>query len=125
MREKSEWEKIKAQLNRASRKDTEVVKFNIGGTHFTEVTIATLNHDKKSFLSKMFSSGDNFKPLVQDDGRIFIDRDGEAFMHVIDDLRNGKTMLPEFHGNRDRRNFFKELNYWAIETTHDAPEERY
>ena len=46
-------------------------------------------------------------------------------MHVIDYLRNGKTMLPEFHGNRDRRNFFKELNYWAIETTHDAPEERY
>ena len=64
MREKTEWEKIKAQLNRASRKDTEVVKFNIGGTHFTEVTIATLNNDKKSFLSKMFSSGDNFKPLV-------------------------------------------------------------
>ena len=102
-----------------------MVKFNIGGTPFTEVTIATLNNDKKSFLSKMFSSGDNFKPLVEDDGRIFIDRDGEAFMHVIDYLRNGKTMLPEFHGNRDRRNFFKELNYWAIETTHDAPEERY
>ena len=75
----------------------------------------------------MFMSGDNYKPLVQEDGRIFIDRDGESFMHIINYLRDGKKTLPEFRGMRERKLFFRELDYWQIQTTHyvDAPAERY
>ena len=112
MKEKQDWNKAKEQLNRASRTDTEVVKFNISGTHEAQVMIATLNQEKNSFLGKMFMSGENFKPLIQEDGRIFIDRDGESFMHVINYLRDGKKTLPEFRGMRERKMFFKELSYW-------------
>ena len=89
--------------------------------------IANITKDKKSFLAKMFVNGDSYKPLVQEDGRIFIDRDGESFLHVIDYLRNGKKNLPEFRGMRERKLLFRELDYWQIPTIHyvDAPAERY
>lgn len=129
MKDKSAWDKAKEQLNRASRPDTELAKFNIGGTHEAQVMIATLNNEKDSFLGKMFMSGDQYKPLVQEDGRIFIDRDGESFMHIINYLRDGKKTLPEFRGMRERKLFFRELDYWQIKAhpTHfvDAPAERY
>lgn len=127
MKEKTNWDKAKDQLNKASRPDTEVVKFNISGTHEAQVMIATLNAEKESFLGKMFMSGDQYKPLIQEDGRIFIDRDGESFMHIINYLRDNKKTLPEFRGMRERKMFFRELDYWQIKTTHfvDAPAERY
>lgn len=127
LKEKKEWDEAKKQLNRASRDGEEVVKLNISGTHEAQIQVSTLNFDKDSFLGKMFSTGDQYKPLVQEDGRIFIDRDGEAFCHVIDYLRNYKKRLPEFRGMRERKMFFRELDYWRIETVHkvDAPAERY
>lgn len=83
--------------------------------------------DQKSFLAKMFSANDQFKPMVQEDGKIFLDRNGEVFQHVIDYLRDGKKELPEFRNMRERKQFFKELEFWHIETRHfvDAPAERF
>jgi hypothetical protein len=105
------------------------VKLNIGGTHDAQIMIATLNAEKDSFLGKMFMSGDQYKPLVQEDGRIFMDRDGEAFLAVVNYLRDTKKTLPEFRGMRERRMFFKELDYWQIKPNPahhvDAPAERY
>lgn len=129
LKEKQTWETAKKQLTKASRPDTEVVKLNIGGTHDAQIMIATLNAEKDSFLGKMFMSGDQYKPLVQEDGRIFMDRDGEAFLAVVNYLRDVKKTLPEFRGMRERRMFFKELDYWQIKANPahhvDAPAERY
>ena len=56
-----------------------------------------------------------------------MDRDGEAFSHLVEYLRNGKKSEPEFRTMRERKMFFKELQFWKIETKHfvDAAAERY
>jgi hypothetical protein len=43
-------------------------------------------------------------------GRVFIDRDGEAFCQVIQFLRNGK--IPIFDSKIKENAFIDELEYW-------------
>jgi hypothetical protein len=45
-------------------------------------------------------------------GRLFIDRQGEAFVNLINYMRNGK--YPVFKDKNEEINFFEELNYWQI-----------
>lgn len=45
-------------------------------------------------------------------GRIFIDRQGDAFINVINYLRNGK--YPNFKDKNEEINFFEELQFWQI-----------
>ena len=69
---------------------------------------------------------DMFKPLIKEDGSLFLDRDGESFCHLVEYLRNAKKTEPEFRSLRERKLFFKELEFWKIEPRHfvDKPAER-
>jgi hypothetical protein len=64
---------------------------------------------KDSTLAAMFSGRHK---LSEHNGRIFIDRDGEIFVTVINYLRNGK--LPIFDSKLKEHAFYEELDYWQI-----------
>lgn len=79
------------------------------------VSRQVLTSDKDSFLTKMFNSGDEIKPLMVDDEkekdkkRVFIDRNGHSFQQMINYLQNFKSILPEFESIPERKGFFEEL----------------
>jgi hypothetical protein len=50
--------------------------------------------------------------LPKHNGRVFIDRDGTAFIGMINYLRNGK--FPIFKEKNDELNFMEELEFWQI-----------
>jgi hypothetical protein len=50
--------------------------------------------------------------IPKHNGRLFIDRQGEAFINMINYLRNGK--YPVFRDKNEEINFFEELNFWQI-----------
>lgn len=50
--------------------------------------------------------------IPKHNNRIFIDRDGLAFFHMIGYLRTGK--FPMFKDKNDEINFFEELEFWQI-----------
>lgn len=62
-----------------------IVKLNVGGILY-ETTIETLTK-YDSFLSFMFSG--KFDLNINNDGYIFIDRDGDIFSHILTFLRSG------------------------------------
>lgn len=50
--------------------------------------------------------------IPKHNGRLFIDRQGEAFINMINYLRNGK--YPVFRDKSDEINFFEEITFWQI-----------
>eukprot|EP01022_Parablepharisma_sp_SALTPOND_P004910 TRINITY_DN121260_c0_g1_i1.p2 TRINITY_DN121260_c0_g1~~TRINITY_DN121260_c0_g1_i1.p2 ORF type:complete len:520 (+),score=32.50 TRINITY_DN121260_c0_g1_i1:1891-3450(+) len=87
----------------------EIVELNIGGTHKLVSTKATLCKAQGSALAAMFSGKHKLKTHK---GRVFIDRDGEAFCMVLSYLRNNK--LPLFANKAQENLFYEELDYWQI-----------
>ena len=88
-------------------KDFDIFDLDIGGTHKISTTRNTLTKVKwiknnfvyikfaNSALSVMFSGRHE---IQTHNGRIFIDRQGDAFINVINYLRNGK--YPNFNFGR-------------------------
>lgn len=62
-----------------------------------------------SALSAMFSGRHD---IQKHNERMFIDRQGDAFISMINYLRNGK--YPVFRDKNEEINFFEELNFWQI-----------
>ena len=50
--------------------------------------------------------------IQKHNGRLFIDRQGESFINMINYLRNGK--YPIFKDKNEEINFYEELNFWQI-----------
>jgi nitrate/nitrite-specific signal transduction histidine kinase len=63
------------------------VKLDVGGVHFT-TSVTTLMTEPDSMLAAMFSGRHELEK--DDDGRVFIDRDGELFKYVLQFLRDGE-----------------------------------
>lgn len=85
----------------------EIIDLEIGGTHFITTTKSTLTKFKKSVLAAMF----NGKHEIQyHKGRVFLDRDGQAFSSVISYLRTGK--IPAFENAIDEQKFRDEMHYY-------------
>jgi len=61
---------------------------DVGGVFFT-TTLSTLNSEPDSMLSAMFSG--RYPIEMDEDMRIFIDRDGRYFQHILNWLRNKKV----------------------------------
>ena len=77
--EKKEWEATKEKLLAVSNPEDKLIKLDAGGIDIT-CNLGLLTREKDSFLGKMFASGDQYKPMIQEEsGKIFIDRDGEIF----------------------------------------------
>lgn len=82
---------------------------DIGGVSKISTVRSTLTKYSNSALSLMFSG--RFKlPTIR--GRIFIDRNGLAFSHVVNYLRTGK--FPLFNDRVEEASFFNELDFWKI-----------
>lgn len=64
------------------------VKLNVGGSKF-ETTLSTLTRYPESMLGTMFSGRDGISVPVDDDGYVFIDRDGTHFRSILNFLRSG------------------------------------
>eukprot|EP00826_Nyctotherus_ovalis_P048143 TRINITY_DN5637_c0_g2_i7.p1 TRINITY_DN5637_c0_g2~~TRINITY_DN5637_c0_g2_i7.p1 ORF type:complete len:362 (-),score=82.97 TRINITY_DN5637_c0_g2_i7:48-1133(-) len=106
-REKKVIERNERRLKPIS--STEIIEMNIGGTHMIATTKETLCKDSNSVLATMFNGKHKLKIL---EGRVFIDRDGDAFCMLLSYLRNNK--LPLFESKAQENIFYEELNYWGV-----------
>ena len=64
----------------------DIIDLDIGGTNLITTSKRTLMKFEGSTLEAMFSGRHD---LPRHNGRIFIDRDGQAFVDMISYLRNG------------------------------------
>ncbi len=65
----------------------EIVRLNVGGRHFT-TTRTTLTSFTYSVIGRMFSKPN--PTMLDEEGRYFIDRDGDAFVPVLEYLRSNR-----------------------------------
>ena len=68
----------------------DIIQLNVGGVQYT-TTRFTLCRFPDS-MGAMFSGRHDCK--VDDSGRVFIDRDGSMFKHILNFLRSGRLLLP-------------------------------
>jgi len=59
----------------------------------------------------MFNGMHDLKKI---DDKVFLDRDGRSFLHLVNYLRNDRTVFPEYMDKNDEIMFFKELDFWKI-----------
>lgn len=86
-----------------------IIEFNIGGSTHITTSRSTLIKYPDSVLAQLFS-GKLQLPYYQ--GKVFIDRDGEAFSNVISFLRTGR--MPIFKSLDAENAFLAEADYWNI-----------
>ena len=95
----------------AGNLDSEVVALNVGGTAHLMTERDVLRLCPESTLAKMFSGMHELKKI---DGEVFLDRDGTTFQHLVNYLRNDRTVLPEFSDKNDEIMFYKEADFWKV-----------
>ena len=106
-KEKNELKHLFKLYNGVSEND--ILELNIGGTHEITTTRATLTKYKNSALA-VFFSGQSPPPMLGD--KIFIDREGEQFINLVNFLRTGK--FPIMKSKEEENKFKDELNFWKI-----------
>ena len=83
-----------AELNKLQN---EIINLNIGGHKFT-TSLQTLQSEPSSMLGAMFSGR---HPIIkQDDGSIFIDRDGRHFHMILNYLRGNISSVEQLSYDR-------------------------
>lgn len=69
----------------------EIIDFNVGGICYS-TTLTTLKQVPDNLLLKLAQNSiDNKISVTKKKGKIFIDRDGEMFKHILNYLRNPET----------------------------------
>ena len=105
---KAKFAETKAVVEGALNKFKGRVKLNVGGVKY-ETTLTTLTADgDDSVLGSMFSGRHELHP--DEDGEVFIDRDGKHFGHILNVLRDSSVTVP----TKDRVAFQAELAYHGI-----------
>jgi len=120
--ERQNWECHKDVIKDMVNLDSEVVSLNVGGTHHLKTERDVLRLCKGSLLEEMFNGMHTLKVI---DNEYFLDRDGTTFLHLLNFLRNSREVLPEFTDHNDEIHFYKELQYWRIETKYGMTVEQY
>lgn len=90
-------------------KKGDLVKLNVGGKIF-QTTWDTLTKECNSMLSAMFAG--QFPIQLDENGCVFIDRDGKHFKKVLNFLRNGSLELP--NERSQCHDLLKEAEYYQI-----------
>jgi len=85
------------------------IKLDVGGYKFS-TTLTTLTADPDCMLAAMFSG--RFIVEKNEDGCVFIDRDGQYFHHILNWLRNGT--LPPIENHLEREYLLVESKYYQI-----------
>lgn len=99
-RDRAEVAKLKEVVELNLERFKHVVKLNVGGAKF-ETTLSTLQRYPSSMLGTMFSGRDGIDVPVDDDGYVFIDRDGTHFRTILNFLRTGRVRMPVNKAARD------------------------
>jgi hypothetical protein len=114
---KEQHDQVRVQLTSAKQ-----VKLDVGGYKFS-TTLTTLTADPDSMLAAMFSG--RFPVEKNEEGCVFIDRDGSYFHHILNWLRNG--YLPPI--DEERECLLIEARYYQISSLVDCllvpPQEKY
>jgi len=85
------------------------VRLDVGGYKYS-TTLTTLTADPNSMLAAMFSG--RFPVEKNEEGCVFIDRDGRYFHHILNWLRNGA--LPPFDSTSEQESLLMEAKYYQI-----------
>ncbi len=95
--EKDQFEQMRRRINSIFEKQTvngqssDILKLNIGGVHYA-TTIKTLRSCPNTLLDCLTSDGVDVK--LDDQGHVFIDRNGKLFAYILDFLRTGNIAWP-------------------------------
>lgn len=90
---KQEFEATRALATNLNTAATGRVKLNVGGWRY-EVAMDTLCRSKGSFFARLLEG--SFKLVRDEDGCVFLDRDGGCYVYIINWLRDGaKAVMPE------------------------------
>lgn len=90
-----------------------LVSLDVGGTHRITTNLDLLTAVEGSMLAKMFS-GRHDVPK-NEKGNVFLDRDGETFLTLVNYLRNYRRALPKLDSLKQETLFLKELEFWQME----------
>ena len=74
--------------------DDNAIWLDVGGTHHIKTGLDILTSVEGSLLKQMFSGRHELKR--DHHGKIFVDRDGETFLALINYLRNDRKDVPVF-----------------------------
>jgi BTB/POZ domain/Pentapeptide repeats (8 copies) len=95
-------------------KSSKQIKLDVGGYKFS-TTLTTLTSDPDCMLAAMFSG--RFPVEKNEDGCVFIDRDGQFFHHILNWLRNGT--LPPIENHLEREYLMVESKYYQISSLNE------
>ena len=87
-----EFEKQQEKMTEFNKIQSDIVTLNVGGKKFT-TSLQTLRAEPESMLGVMFSGRHPCRK--QDDGSIFIDRDGTHFRIILNYLRGSITSIQQ------------------------------
>jgi len=88
------------------------VLLDIGGTHFT-TTVNTLTSIPDSMLGRMFSGRHPIK-VCDEDGRVFIDRDGIHFHYILTFLRDPANVKIKIRDKALREEVQGEASFYGL-----------
>ena len=108
--ERKELDKLKANVNSVSARKR--VKLNVGGRSF-ETTTHTLTRYPNSMLGTMFSGREGVDVATEEDGSVFIDRDGTHFGRILEFLRTGVADAASL-GAQERAALERELDFYLL-----------
>lgn len=112
LNEKIEWEKerefIRQKMYGTFLNST--LSLDIGGTHLIKTNQELLCSVDGTLLQKMFSGAHDIP--VNENGHVFLDRDGATFLSLINYLRNNRKDFPKFDSAEDENLFINELEFW-------------
>ena len=89
-----------------------VVSLDVGGTHKIRTSQDVLCKVNGSLLQRMFLNVHDMRK--NQDGFIFLDRDGKTFLNIVNWLRNDRRNFPAFETKLEQDLFLQELNYWKL-----------
>lgn len=88
--------------------ETDIIQLNVGGVKY-DTTRTTIKEGGTSMLSQLISGG---IPTALLHGRIFIDRDGQLFAHILNYLRNTENWTPPT--TVDSTSLKREAEYYGL-----------
>ena len=119
-RERVELQSMKATVEENLSQFKQRVKLNVGGKKF-ETTLTTLTTYPDSMLGAMFSGRHEVPP--DEEGCVFIDRDGKHFGTILNFLRTGTLDMPS--STKAVSELKREMEYYQLpgmEAVTDAPD---
>ena len=109
--ERLKWEQEKERIKNIQNIGDEVVELNVGGTHNIMVKKSILTKVPGSDLANLFSGRHKLK--LDENKKVFLDRDGRVFENVISYLRNN-LKISKFDSTFIKDQFELELKYWKL-----------